>query len=79
MKRWETYAALAAVVLASLSAITIAGKPRPILAFCAIALLLIVGYSRLRAQLSSPRRRDRGSAYDRAMRIQEQRDRRYFR
>ena len=79
MKRWETYAALLAVVLASLSAVNLAGRPHPVLAFCAIGLLLIVGYSRLRTQLTSPRVRGRSSAYDRAMRIQEQRDRRYFR
>jgi len=78
VKRWETYAALLAVVMASLSAIDIGGRTHPILAFSAIALLLAVGYSRLRAQLTSPRRRS-GSAYDRALRIQEERDRRFRR
>ncbi|HZT13316.1 MAG TPA: hypothetical protein VFA29_10960 [Candidatus Baltobacteraceae bacterium] len=78
MKRWETYAALLAVVMASLSAVAIGGRTHPLLAFCAIVLLLVVGYSRLRAQMTAPRRRA-GSAYDRALRIQEERDRRFRR
>lgn len=75
---WETYAALLAVVLASLSVVSIGGRPRPILAFAAIALLLVVGYARMRRQLLRPKKDTHAlDAYERALRIQEQRERKY--
>lgn len=78
MNRFETYVALLAVVLASLSVVRIGGHPRPVLALAAIALLLLVGYLRLRRQLASTRKSRRTfDAYDRALRIQEERDRKY--
>ncbi len=80
MKRWETYLALLAVVLASLSAIQIGGQPRPVLAFSAIALLALIGYARFRAQFTGGRKQKRTfDAYERALRIQEERDRKYGR
>jgi len=78
MNKWETYVALLAVVLASLSVVTIGGRPRPVLAFAAIALLVFIGYARLRRQLASPKKAQRTfDAYERALRIQEERDRKY--
>ncbi len=81
MKRWETYLALAAVVLASLSVVNIGGRPRPALAFAAIALIALVGYSRLRAQLTKAgtKRNTIPDAYERALRIQEERERKHRR
>lgn len=80
MSRWETYAALTAVVLASLSAVSIGGRPRPILAFAAIAIFLLVCLTRLRKQMTAPKRRAPNlDAYERALRIQETRDRKYWR
>lgn len=80
MARWETYLALLAVVLASLSVVSIGGHPRPVLAFAAIALLILVGYGRLRRQLTSSRGAKRTfDAYERALRIQEERDRKHIR
>ncbi len=80
MQRWETYLALTAVVLASLSAVKIGGHPRPVLAFAAIALIAVVAYSRLRAQFGTGRRAKRmPDAYERALRIQEERERKYDR
>ncbi|HKU68390.1 MAG TPA: hypothetical protein VJP85_11495 [Candidatus Baltobacteraceae bacterium] len=78
MNRIETYLALLAVVLASLSVVSIGGKPRPVLAFAAVALLFLVGYVRLRRQMTS-RRKSQGipDAYERALRIQEARERKY--
>lgn len=78
MTRWETYLALAAVVLASLSAVKLGGQQRPLLAFAAIALLAVVGYARLRAA-RKPRQKRGIDAYERALRIQEARERKYFR
>ncbi len=78
MNRFETYLALLAVVLASLSVVSIGGKPRPVLAFAAIALLAVIGYLRLRRQLTQPKKsKHEFDAYDRALRIQEERDRKY--
>jgi hypothetical protein len=78
MNRWETYLALLAVVLASLSVVSIGGSPRPVLAIAAIALLFLIGYLRLRRQLTSGRKKQRTfDAYERALRIQEERDRKY--
>jgi hypothetical protein len=79
MNRWETYLALLAVVLASLSVVSVGGHPRPVLAFAAITLLLVVGYTRLRRQLTVAKRRNsKTDAYERALRIQEERDRKYW-
>lgn len=78
MSKWETYLALLAVVLASLSVVSIGGRPRPLLAFAAIALLAFVGYARLRRQLTASRKARRTfDAYERALRIQEERERKY--
>ncbi len=78
MSKFETYLALIAVVLASLSVVSIGGRPRPVLAFAAIALLAFVAYARLRRQLTSGRKQQRTfDAYERALRIQEKRDRKY--
>jgi hypothetical protein len=78
MTKWETYVALLAVVLASLSVVNIEGRPRPVLAFAAIALVVFIGYARLRRQMQSPRKKQRAfDAYERALRIQEERDRKY--
>lgn len=80
MNRWETYLALLAVVLASLSVVSIGGHPRPVLAFAAITLLLAVGYARLRRQFTvRARKKNKVDAYERALRIQEERERKYWR
>jgi len=80
MTKFETYVALLAVVLASLSVVSIAGRPRPILALAGIALLLFVCYSRLRAQFTSAKsRRPKLDAYERALRIQEEREQKFRR
>lgn len=79
MKRWETYIALVAVILASLSAVKIGGHPRPVLAFAAIALLGLICYLRLRAKLTGRRKQTSIDAYERALRIQENRERKYGR
>jgi hypothetical protein len=80
VRRWETYLALSAVVSASLSAVKIGGHQRPVLAFAAIALLALVAYARLRAQFTSRRKPPRTlDAYERALRIQEERERKYGR
>jgi hypothetical protein len=78
MKRWETYLALLAVVLASLSAIRIGGQPRPVLAFSAIGILVLILYVRLRMYLTGGHKQKRTfDAYERALRIQAERDRKY--
>jgi hypothetical protein len=75
MARWETLLALLAVILASLSALPLRG--RLLLALAAIALLVLVGMSRLRAGLESRHRRAPGfDAAERARRIREARERR---
>lgn len=80
MRRWETYLALLAVILASLSVVKIGGHPRPVLAFTAIALIAVVGYARLRTQLTTGKRsKPVVDAYERALRIQEERERKYGR
>jgi DMSO/TMAO reductase YedYZ heme-binding membrane subunit len=80
MRRWETLISLLAVVLASLSVVHIGGRPRPILAFAAIALLVLVIYVRLRSQLAASKKDKRTfDAYERALRIQEERERKYDR
>ena len=79
MRRWETYTALAAVVLASLSVVNIGGHPRPVLAFAAIALLIGIGYARFRSQFTQARKKKPTfDAYERALRIQEERERKFW-
>jgi hypothetical protein len=78
-KRFETYAALLAVILASLSAVDIAGRPRPVFAVAAIVLLVVIGLVRLRSGLQSRKVRPQFDAYERALRIQEARDKKYWR
>jgi hypothetical protein len=78
MSRWETYAALVAVVLSSLSVVNFGGQRHPILAFSAIGLLLVIGYARIRRELTHPKKRERTfDAYERALRIQEERERKF--
>jgi hypothetical protein len=80
MRRWETFLCLLAVILGSLSAIPIGGRPRPLFAFAAIALLFFVGYVRLRTQiLAGSKKKPQFDAYERALRIQEDRERKYGR
>ncbi|HEY8313648.1 MAG TPA: hypothetical protein VIG51_05690 [Candidatus Baltobacteraceae bacterium] len=80
MRKWETLAALLAVVLASLSVVKVGGHPRPLLALGAIVLLGLVGFSRLRAAaVARKSAKPLPSAYERALRIQEQRDRKFDR
>lgn len=80
MRRLETLAALAAVVLAMLSLVPFGGHRRPFLALVAIAVIALIGYLRLRMLLvrgAKPKRKY--DAYDRAMRIQEMRDEKFRR
>lgn len=79
MRRWETYLALIAVICASLSAVSIGGRTRPMLAFAAIALLAAVILTRLRSALAGKRTKRTFDAYERALRIQEARERKYWR
>ncbi|MGZ3497262.1 MAG: hypothetical protein ACXWNK_04910 [Vulcanimicrobiaceae bacterium] len=80
MRRWETLAALLAVVLASLSVVNIGGRPRPILAVAAILLIGLLGFLRLRAAVTARgKRKGLPDAYERALRIQEARERRFRR
>ena len=79
MTRAETLLLLAAVVLASLSVVNIGGRERPILAFAAIAIMVVVGYLRLRASLGRPKKQRTFDAYERALRIQEKRDEKFRR
>lgn len=78
MRRWETYVALIAVTLASLSALRLTGHYRIPMALAAIGLIAWVGLSRLRTLRIGGPRRDFGSL-DRAARIREERERRYGR
>ncbi len=79
MSRAQTLLALGAVVFASLSAVNIGGRPRPLLAAVAVALLALLGYLRLRASASAKRPTRSFDAYERALRIQERRDKKYWR
>jgi hypothetical protein len=79
MRKWETYLALVAVVLASLSALKIGGQQRPILAFAAIAMLIVVVYVRMRMALTARKAKPAFDKYERALRIQEQREGKYRR
>lgn len=74
MKRWETLAALAAVILASLGALPLAGR----LWFTVAGVLLVVavGASRLAASLRGGGARPRSDAAERAERIRALRRRR---
>lgn len=73
MRRWETLAALAAVVVASLGALPFPGHA--LCTFAGIALILLVGVSRLLASLVR-RAPPASDAAERAARIREQRHRR---
>lgn len=79
LRRSETYLALFAVVLASLSAIRIAGHPQPFLAVLAIATLAILVYMRFRGAVTKKAQKPTFDAYERALRIQEDRERKYDR
>ncbi len=79
MRRWETLLALFAVVLASVSAVPFAGRPRPLLAAAAIGCLVLLVYLRLRSAMVRGKPERAFDAYERALRIQEQRDRKYGR
>jgi hypothetical protein len=79
LRRWETYLALFAIVLASLSAVNIGGRPRPALAFAAIAILVAIVYLRLRSSFTRKKTKRTFDAYERALRIQEERERKYGR
>jgi len=50
-----------------------------VLAFAAIALMALVGYFRLRANFGRKKPQRTFDAYERALRIQEQRDKKYWR
>lgn len=68
-----------AVVLASLSAVRFGGRSYPLLAFTAIALLAVVGIARLRDSMRRKKTPPAYDPYERAMRIQRERDKRYWR
>lgn len=73
MQRWETYTALAAVVLASAAAFAIPG--RLWYAGIAVVLLAVVGGAQLHRSLTARRQTKSGpSAEERARRIREQRN-----
>ncbi|MFN2448780.1 MAG: hypothetical protein ABR508_03165 [Candidatus Baltobacteraceae bacterium] len=55
------------------------GRPRPVLALAAIGLLLLLGYFRVRAGLSKKKPQRTFDSYERALRIQEQREKKYWR
>jgi hypothetical protein len=80
LRRWETLAALLAVALASLSVVSIGGQKRPALAVAAMALIALVGLGRLRAAAGVRKtRKPMPDAYERALRIQEERDNKFRR
>ena len=80
MRRWETLAALLAVVLASLSVVNIGGRPRQLLAVAAILLIGFLAFLRLRSAVTMRgKRKPLPDAYERALRIQETRERRFRR
>jgi hypothetical protein len=72
MRRWETLTALLAVILASASALPV--RSHLFFAFAAIALLAVVGVSRLRASLVE--RGGTGDAFDAAHRARLMREKR---
>jgi len=72
VRRWETFTALSAVVLASVSELPI--RSRLFFAFAAIVLIVIVFISRLRSAISGRKPPQHGfDAAARAERIREQR------
>ena len=75
MKRWETWTALVAVVLASAASFPVPGR----LMFAAIAvmLLVVVGVSRLRSARANPKRSASFDSVSQAERIREARRSRY--
>lgn len=79
MRRWETFAALFTVMLASLSVVPLGGHSRPALALGAIALLLVIILVRLRTVREGKKSKPKLDAYERALRIQEARERKYWR
>ncbi len=75
MQRWETYTALAAVIIASVAAFAVPG--RLWYAGIAIVLLAIVGSAQLHRSLTGSRQTKSGpSPEELARRIREQRNRR---
>jgi len=77
MRRWETLAALLAVVVASLAALHV--PYRLAFALVAIALIFVVGASRIRTVMLRRPKPRRFDATERAERIREERDRRFGR
>ena len=75
MRRWETYAALLAVVLASLGAIAESNRLKIVFVALAIAILALIGVARLRKR---PTKKIGFDAYDRIERIREERSRRHY-
>jgi uncharacterized paraquat-inducible protein A len=73
VRRWETLAALAAVIAASIGALRVPG--RGYATFAAVVLLAVVGASLLAARLGRQRPAQTDAA-ERARRIREQRRRR---
>lgn len=78
MNRLQTLILLAAVVVASLSAINLGGRPRPLLALLAVVLMALAIYLRMRAKMSARRTPGAFDAYDRAQRIHEARAKKYW-
>ncbi|MDQ2680325.1 MAG: hypothetical protein M3Y21_04790 [Candidatus Eremiobacteraeota bacterium] len=76
MRRWETYVALIAVTLASLSVFPVGGHPQVVFALAAIGLIAWIGFARLRALGTGRRVRD-FSLFTRVERIREARLRRF--
>jgi hypothetical protein len=74
MRRWETLVALGAVILSSVSALPVRG--RLWYAAGAIALLAVVGLSRLRTAMTVKKPASGFDAAERARAIREARDRR---
>jgi hypothetical protein len=74
MRRSETLVSLLAVVLASMAALQIPG--RLYFAIAAMALLIAVGVSRLRASIEARKANRTSDSHDRAQRIRQERDRR---
>ncbi len=73
MRRWETLAALAAVILANLAALPIPG--RLIAALVAVVLILVVGIVQVRRLLTHRRILPAFDPAERARQIREQRAR----
>lgn len=76
MRRWETYVALLAVILGSLS--SVAANPRTSVAMIAgaVALIALVGVSLIRRARNKTEKRPAFDAGERAAQIREERHRR---